>query len=142
MEKILPYRRKVNYYETDKMGIVHHSNYIRFFEEARSDLIEQAGMAYSEIEAAGVMMPVLSVECRCLRPLHYDEEFYVSVTVERFTGTRLILNYQLFSSVTGMLCTEGKSSHCFTDFNLKPLRTKHSHPQIFSLFSELCSGNE
>ena len=58
---IRPYERSVYYYETDRMGIVHHSNYIRWFEEARVDFLNQIGYPCSQIEEEGIMMPVLSV---------------------------------------------------------------------------------
>ncbi|MFQ9127202.1 MAG: acyl-CoA thioesterase [Butyricicoccaceae bacterium] len=59
-----PCEHKVQYYETDGMGIVHHSNYIRWFEEARVDLLEQLGFGYDRIEAEGYSGPVLEVACQ------------------------------------------------------------------------------
>ena len=59
-EKGLAYKRQVNYYETDKMGIVHHSNYIRFFEEARIDFLDKIGLNYKKIEDMGLIMPVIN----------------------------------------------------------------------------------
>ena len=56
-----PYRRLVQYYETDRMGIVHHSNYIRWFEEARTDFLRNNGIVYSDLEQSGVMIPVVNV---------------------------------------------------------------------------------
>lgn len=61
---MVPYDHKVQYYETDGMGIVHHSNYIRWFEEARVDLLEQLGFGYDRIEEAGYSGPVLEVSCQ------------------------------------------------------------------------------
>ena len=55
------YEHKTQYYETDQMGIIHHSNYIRWFEEARMDMMEQMGMGYAEMEKRGIISPVLSV---------------------------------------------------------------------------------
>ena len=55
------YEHKVQYYETDQMGIVHHSNYIRWFEEARVDVLDQIGIGYKKMEEAGVISPVLEV---------------------------------------------------------------------------------
>ena len=56
-----PYEHKAQYYETDRMGIIHHSNYIRWFEEARVDFLEQIGMPFETVEARGLSSPVLSV---------------------------------------------------------------------------------
>ena len=71
--KLRPYSRRVYYYETDKMGIVHHSNYIRWFEEARVDLIEQAGLPFETVEAQGLMTPVLSAESTYKLPFKFGD---------------------------------------------------------------------
>lgn len=65
------YRRKVHYYETDQMGIVHHSNYIRWFEEARIDLMDRMGLGYAQMEAEGILSPVLSVQADYLRMVYF-----------------------------------------------------------------------
>lgn len=57
------FERRINYYETDRMGVVHHSNYIRFLEEARCQMLDDNNMPYSAFEAQGVMIPVLGVNC-------------------------------------------------------------------------------
>ena len=62
--EFLPYEHKVHYYETDQMGIAHHSNYIRWFEEARVDFMEQGGFSYKELESRGIISPVLEVNAK------------------------------------------------------------------------------
>ncbi len=136
MNTITPYERKVFYYETDKMGIMHHSNYIRIFEETRVHYLSEAGMPFEQIEAQGVLMPVLSVECRYKRPLVFDEPFAVYPKITKFNGTTLELEYKIISRKTGELCAEGSSSHCFTDTNMKPLRTKLKYPDIYKIFAD------
>ena len=136
MNTITPYERKVFYYETDKMGIMHHSNYIRIFEETRVHYLSEAGMPFEQIEAQGVLMPVLSVECRYKRPLKFDEPFAVYPKITKFNGTTLDLEYKIISRKTGELCAEGSSSHCFTDTNMKPLRTKLKYPDIYKIFAD------
>jgi len=134
--KIRPNERKVLYYETDKMSIMHHSNYIRIFEETRVDFLEQVGMPFENIEAQGIMMPVLSVDCRYKRPLRFDERFAVFSKITKFNGTVLELDYRVISRENGDLCAEGHSSHCFTDNDLKPLRTKNKYPEIYQIFAD------
>lgn len=136
MKEIHPYERKVYYYETDKMGIMHHSNYIRIFEETRVAYLQQAGMPFEDIEAKGLMMPVLSVECKYRRPLVFDEPFAVYAKIVKFNGATLNMEYRIFSRKSRDLCAEGTSSHCFTDMDMKPVRTKHSHPEVYQLFAE------
>ena len=136
MKKIYPYERKVFYYETDKMSIVHHSNYIRIFEESRVWFMEQAGMPFEKIEEQGILMPVLSVNCRYIKPLVFDETFAVYPKITKFNGVRLELENRIISRLDGSLCAEGSSSHCFTDLNMKPIRTKTNFPDIYRLFSD------
>ena len=136
MNEIHPYERKVYYYETDKMSVMHHSNYIRIFEETRVSYLQQAGMPFEDIEAKGLMMPVLSVECRYKRPLVFDEPFAVYAKIVKFNGATLHMEYRIISKKSGELCAEGTSSHCFTDMDMKPVRTKHSYPEVYQIFAD------
>ena len=77
------YNHRVQYYETDQMGCVHHSNYIRWFEESRSDYLAYLGMDYDKMEAAGVISPVLTVEAAYHSMTRYGEEVSIEVTVKK-----------------------------------------------------------
>ncbi|MCM1314574.1 MAG: acyl-CoA thioesterase [Muribaculaceae bacterium] len=136
MNKIYPYERKVYYYETDRMGIVHHSNYIRIFEEARMNFMAQAGLSYEEVESAGVMMPILKVECHYKKPLAYNEPFSVRSEITKCNGTTISIDYTITSRKTGEICITGSSFQCFTDMNMKPIRIRHTHPEIYKFFTE------
>lgn len=136
MKKIFPYKRNVFYYETDKMGIMHHSNYIRIFEESRVSFLSQAEMPFEKIEQMGVMVPVLSAECKYIKPLVFDEPFAVYPFITFFNGVKLELKYRIISCKTGELCATGETSHCFTDYSLKPIRTKTNYPEIYKVFKD------
>lgn len=136
MNKIYPYERKIYYYETDKMGIVHHSNYVRIFEESRMNFLEQADISYTKIESSGLYVPILSVECQYKKPLTFDEPFAVYPMITKFNGVTLDIEYRIVSRATGEICITGKSSQCFTDTNLKPVRTKHRYPEIYKALAE------
>ena len=71
------YRRRVRYYETDRMGVVHHSNYLRFLEDARMDWIRDHIINYSEMEKMGIIIPVVSATGNFKSFLRYDDEFAV-----------------------------------------------------------------
>ncbi len=131
-----PYSRRVYYYETDKMGIMHHSNYIRIFEETRVDFLQQAGFPFSEMESRGLLMPVLSVDCSYKHPLKFEDKFEVDLTITKFNGVSLYVSYIITKADTGEICATGSSSHCFTDEELKPVRTKKAHPDIFKVFND------
>ena len=131
-----PYERMVYYYETDKMGIMHHSNYIRILEETRIFFLEQAGMPFPEIEAKGILMPLLSVQCKYLRPPRFGDHLSADMKIEKFNGVTLDVSYIVRKKETGEICAEGKSSHCFTDVNLVPVRTKRAYPEIYKVFAD------
>lgn len=136
LKEIYAYKRRVFYYETDKMGIVHHSNYIRMFEESRVSLLQQAGMPFERIEEAGVMVPVLSAECSYKTPLRFDEEFAVIPKIESFNGLRLEVTYNIIRTSDNALCAQGRTTHCFVDMNMKPIRTKKNYPEIYDVFNK------
>lgn len=83
------YFHKVNYYETDKMGITHHSNYIRWMEEARMDFLESVGFGMRELEARGYASPVAALSCRYIRPTTFGDTVRIEITLEKYTGVKL-----------------------------------------------------
>ena len=89
------YIHKVKYYETDKMGVTHHSNYIRWMEEARIDFLDQVGLGYKKLEEDGIISPVIAVECSYKAPTTFDDEIEISVNVEEFKGVKLVVKYKM-----------------------------------------------
>ena len=129
--------RKINYYETDKMGIVHHSNYIRFFEEARCKLLEDSGLPYDLMEANGIMSPVLGISCNYKHHVTFGDIIEVHAYVKEFTGVKFTVGYKVFNKDANVLCVLGESNHCFTDSNLKPINIKKHHNDVFEKFISL-----
>lgn len=128
------YKRKVFYYETDQMGIVHHSNYIRWFEEARIDYMEQMGLGYDKMEEQGIVSPVLSVEASYLRMLRFGDSVTIESWIKEYNGIKLTVAYEVVSDKTGKVHCKGSSKHCFLDSSGRPLSLKQSCPQIHELF--------
>ena len=83
------YFRKAVYYETDQMGIVHHSNYIRYFEEARVFFMHNIGCDVKELEELGVIIPNVDAYAKYLKPIKFYDDFYVEVKLVSFTGVRM-----------------------------------------------------
>ena len=98
-----PYEHKVQYYETDGMGIVHHSNYIRWFEEARVDLLEQLGYGYDRIESEGFSSPVLEVSCKYKTMARFGDTVRIYAEVSDYNGVRLSLHYEVRDAQTNDL---------------------------------------
>ena len=90
-----PYIHKVHYYETDKMGITHHSNYIRWMEEARVAFLDEIGWSYSKLEEVGLISPVLGVNCRYLHPTVFDEEVRITVKVKELKLSKMKVGYRM-----------------------------------------------
>lgn len=89
------HKLRVEYHHTDQMGIVHHSNYIKFFEAARTEWLRAAGMTYAEMERRGVMMPIVDVHVKYRQPAYYDEVLSVSVFVDELPMARMIFHYEI-----------------------------------------------
>ena len=125
------YIHKVQYYETDQMGIVHHSNYIRWFEEARTALMDDSGYAYARLEHEGIVIPVLSVECEYKKMLRFGDTARIEVEIAKFNGIKIVMNYCVYLESTGELCTTGQTSHCFLDSDHKPVSMKKVNREFF-----------
>jgi len=128
--------RKVAYYETDRMGIVHHSNYIRYMEEARLSWLEENGLAYDALETIGIMLPVISVDAEYYKPLKFGDTFNITTKLIALTNVKITLSYEIKNSQTNQLCAIGKSSHCFVNNDFKPIAIKKTNPDIFKLFKD------
>lgn len=86
---------RVEYHHTDQMGIVHHSNYVKFFEVARTEWLRQAGLTYAEMERRGVMMPIVDVQIKYRQPAYYDELIKVKAIVEEMPMARMTFKYEI-----------------------------------------------
>lgn len=126
------YIHKVHYYETDRMGITHHSNYIRWMEEARTDFLEKIGCGYDKIEEMGIISPVTAVECRYKNTTTYADTVAIDVWVAEFKGVRLKIGYKMTKTDGTPVC-EGHSEHCFLDKDGKIISLKRSYPQIYDI---------
>ena len=128
---------RVRYKETDKMGVVHHSNYYIWFEVARTEFMRGAGMNYRQMEEKGIMLPILETHCYYLRGAKFDDLITVRTWVSKYAGIRLTMEYEVIRDEDGALLAKGSTVHAFTDSNLKPLNVKKKYPEIHSFFASL-----
>lgn len=131
------FKREINYYETDKMQVVHHSNYIRYLEECRMDFMRQIGFDYAKMEQSGIMVPVLSVSCNYKNPARFGETICIVPKVERMHGVKYEMSYRIYSEDFSVLHNEAASSHCFVDLDFKPIRLKKEYPELYNRMTEL-----
>ena len=131
------FKREINYYETDKMQVVHHSNYIRYLEECRMDFMRQIGFDYAKMEQSGIMVPVLSVSCNYKNPARFGETICIVPKVERMHGVKYEMSYRIYSEDFSVLHNDAASSHCFVDLDFKPIRLKKEYPELYNRMTEL-----
>ncbi|MCL2817133.1 MAG: acyl-CoA thioesterase [Clostridiales bacterium] len=130
-----PYFRKVHYYETDQMGIVHHSNYIRWFEEARADFMEQLAFPYTKVIAAGVDFPLLGASCEYKSMARFGESVLIFSSFPELTETRITVGYRILDAASGDLRAAGQTRHCYYDNGRKrPVSLKKVLPELYELF--------
>ncbi len=136
--KIMAYIHRVQYYETDKMGITHHSNYIRWMEEARVAFLAEIGWDYAKLEEMGIVSPVLNISCDYKKTTTFSDEISIDVTIREFRGVKLFLTYVMKNDKGEIVCT-AESSHAFLDTNGRPLKVKQDFPELYETLMERVS---
>ena len=132
----MAYIHRVQYYETDKMGITHHSNYIRWMEEARIAFLADIGWEYSRLEEMGLVSPVLNVTCDYRKTTTFSDEISIEVSVSEFRGVKLFLSYEMKND-KGEVVSTAKSAHAFLDREGRPAKVKQDFPELFETLSGL-----
>lgn len=137
------YKHKVQYYETDQMQIVHHSNYIRWFEEARTDYLEKLGMPYDEMERNEIISPVLGVEAEYLRMVHFGDTVSIHIKVKEYNSIKFTISYEVVDDKTSMVHCKGVTRHCFLNSKGRPISLRKTHPEYHEkLLAEYEKGKE
>ena len=124
------YVHKVQYYETDRMGITHHSNYIRWMEEARVYFLDKNDCGYGQIEEIGFSSPVLGIECNYKRTTTFGDEVDIEIRMSEYNSVKMVYEYTMKNKATGELVFTGKSSHCFINKEGRPINLKKYAPEI------------
>ena len=130
------YKHIVQYYETDKMGVTHHSNYIRWMEEARIDVLRQVGWDYAKLEEEGIVSPVIGVDCKYKKSTTFGDMVFITVSAEEYNGVRLTLKYEM-KNENGDIAAIGHSNHCFFNKERKMLKLQKSFPQLHESLAAL-----
>ena len=131
------FERKINYYETDRMGVVHHSNYIRFLEEARCSWLDKIGIPFSVLEENGITIPVLGVNVSYKYHVTFDDTIIIHVFVKEYNGVRMTIGYNVTDKKTGKTVLTGETKHCFTNRELRPVNLKKYKPEFSKKFEDL-----
>lgn len=126
-----PYRHKVAYYETDKMAVTHHSNYVRWMEEARVDFLDQIGWSFHKLEETGIVSPVIAISCNYKRSTVFDDVVEIDVSVKSFSGVKLVIEYVMKKEGDDAVVFTGTSEHCFLNMQGRPIRLQTEYPGFY-----------
>ena len=123
------YKRTANYYETDQMGVVHHSNHIRYFEEARIAFMNSVGCDVAQMEKDGIIIPNVDAYAKYFIPVRFGDEVEIEVKLTKFTGA--VMRYEYRMSVDGNIAATGHTEHCFVNDKFKPMSLRKKYPEYF-----------
>ena len=124
------YKHKVQYYETDKMGIVHHSNYIRWMEEARVDFLEKIGWSYDQLEKVGLVSPVLSLNIDYSHPTYFSDMVSIDVEILELKMSKMRVGYKMTNEEEEVVA-KCESSHGFLLSSGRPAILKRDFPGLY-----------
>lgn len=115
---------RVIYADTDAMGVVYHTNYIKWFEVGRCELLRSIGYPYARLEAEGILLPVAECNCKYKRPAVYDDILEITARVGEMKGATVLMEYEIRIQETGALLVTGSTKHAITDPQFKPIRLR------------------
>ena len=127
------YQHEVKYYECDRMGITHHSNYVRFMEEARVDFLDQLGFGFDRIEAEGIVSPVISVSCNYKHPTTFKDLIDIEVAISSMQDLKFEFTYTM--RCAGKVVCLGQCTHCFME-NGRPVVIAKRLPVLYRMLKE------
>lgn len=130
----------VHYYETDRMDCVHHSNYIRWFEEARTDYMNHRGFCYAQMEQEGILCPVLEAQAQYRTMTHFGETVVIETTLVDYTGTRMRFRYTVRDQETGVIRCQGETAHCFLNQAGRPVSLGKAAPAYHQAICRAFAG--
>lgn len=137
----MEYRHKVQYYETDKMGITHHSNYIRWMEEARVEFLSSISWPYTRLEEENIVSPVLSIDIKYNAPTTFSDVVIIDVGVKSLGFSRMSVSY-IMKKEDGTLVSQASSDHGFLNREGKPVNIKRDYPLFYEKLSSFLDKSE
>ncbi len=130
------YKIRVRYKETDAMGVVHHSNYVNYYEVARTELLRGFGTTYKEMEQGGVMMPIREVQMKFIAPALYDDLLTVRITVSEVPAARMTFYHEVFNEKGDLLNTGTVVLAFMNQQTRRPTRAPEAFRALFAPYFE------
>ena len=122
----------MRYAETDKMGIVYHSNYFVWFEIGRTDWLRETGWTYREMEADGIQLPVIEAHCEYRQGARYDDDVEIRTRAKKLSPERMQFDYEAPRRADGVLLATGHTVHATIDRGGRPMRMPERVKELFS----------
>lgn len=132
----MEYVHQAQYYETDQMGIIHHSNYIRWMEEARLAYMDELDFPYKKVEEAGIISPVLFVNCEYKSMTHFGDRVAIDVKLSSFKGVKYEISYVMRDLESREVCALGTTGHCFLKKDGHPANIKKELPFLYEIMQK------
>jgi acyl-CoA thioester hydrolase len=123
---------RVRYAETDKMGVVYHSNYFVWFEVGRTDLLRNSGWTYREMEGEGLSLPVIEAHAEYKQPARYDDELEIRVAGALVSPARLRFSYEVVRAADSQLLVTGHTIHATIGRDGRPCRLPERVKELFA----------
>lgn len=130
------FTHKVQYYETDRMGITHHSNYVRWMEEARVYFLDEVGLPYDKLEADGIISPVTAVDCHYKATSTFADVIAIDISVRTLKGAKLGFDY-VMTNQDGQLICQAHSEHSFLDQAGRFVALKRVYPDFYTKVQDM-----
>ncbi len=138
---MIVYERKAFYHETDQMGVIHHSNYFRWLEEARVYFLDELGLSYKKMEEIGIISPVVSISADYRKPVKFDDVVLIYIKITKYTGIKLELEYEIRDKQTDEIRVIASSKHCFIKDN-SIVSLKKEYPDFDKKFLNYVDNQE
>ena len=127
----------VRYAETDQMGIVHHSNYLIWFEAGRTDFIKGSKISYTEMEEEGILIPLAESSCKYIVGAKYEDELIIETWVKELTPIKVEFNYSVIREKDQKEIAKGSTVHVFVSKEFKIINLKKANPEMFEKLQSL-----
>ncbi|MDO4474188.1 MAG: acyl-CoA thioesterase [Eubacteriales bacterium] len=134
--KILPFEHRARYSETDQQGVIHHSNYFKWMEDARMNLLEQIGLGYKQMEAMEIMLPTISESIEYYNAVKFDDIVVINTKLISYDGRKMEIAYRIYDKETGEDSAVARSSHCVVNKSGIPISLKRIYPELETKFFE------
>jgi acyl-CoA thioester hydrolase len=120
--RVFTHAVRVRYADVDRMGVAYHTRILEWFEAARTEMLREMGLPYKDLEARGLLLPVIEAECRYFAPALYDDLIEVRTRIGELTRLKIELRYEVLHPVRALRLAEGRTLHCFANHQGKPVR--------------------